>query len=377
MKKVFKIILKIIGITLLSITGIFMAVLIVIAINSPGRLEPLKDGEGNIITGSLAEKNFIEIGGIRQGYFVRAENPENPVILFLHGGPGTPSLSFQIPREISERLEKYFTVVYWEQRGAGISFCTSIAPASMTVEQMVEDTRQLTEHLQRRFGQERIFLMGHSWGTVLSVKTIEKHPELFYAYIAIAQVTYQRESERLAYDFMLQYAREIGDRRAIRNLERFDRNAPEFPCLSYLGSVRSRLMNRYGIGISREERLTTFDLAKNILLFNGYTFSEKINYLRGMSFSFDHLWDYVIEGNLFESSTSFKIPVFLIHGKWDYQVSYTLAREWFEKIDAPEKTFFTFEKSAHSPIAEESEKFVQIIRDIALKLKEVNSDESY
>ena len=178
MKKVF----KIIGITLLSIIGILLIGLIVLAVNSPGKLEPLKDSTGKEIIGSLAEKEFIEIGGIQQGFFIRSENPENPVILFLHGGPGSPELPMLIPYEVSERLEKYFTVCYWEQRGAGISFCNAIDPTTMTITQMVEDTRQMTEYLQRRFNQDKIYLIGHSWGSYLGVKTIEKYPELFRIY---------------------------------------------------------------------------------------------------------------------------------------------------------------------------------------------------
>jgi pimeloyl-ACP methyl ester carboxylesterase len=363
MKKFF----KILGIILLSIVGILSIGLIVVAINSPGRLEPLKDSAGNVIVGSLAEKNFTEIGGIRQGYFVRAENPENPVILFLHGGPGSPSLPFQIPRELPvERLERYFTMVYWEQRGAGMSFSTSIDSATMTLAQFVEDTRQMTEHLRRRFNQEKIFLMGHSWGTFLGVKAIEQHPELFHAYIAIAQVTNQRKSEKLLYDFLLQHAKEIGNQRAIRNLQRFDRNAPDFPTFDYIMTTRSQLMNEFGVGIIREN-FSMSDIVSDLLFFRGYTLREKINYGRGSLLAFDHLWHYVVDTNLFETYTEFEIPVFITHGVWDYQVSYTLAREWFDVIDAPKKAFFSFENSAHSPNMEEPEKFVRIVREIVEK----------
>jgi pimeloyl-ACP methyl ester carboxylesterase len=367
MKKIFRIILKIIGITVLSIIGVLLIGCIIVAINSPGRLEPLKDSDENVIVGSLAEKNWVEIGGIQQGFFIRAENPNNPVILFLHGGPGTPTMPFQINRETSERLEKYFTVVYWEQRGAGINFSSSIDPATMTLDQLVEDTRQMTEYLQHRFGQEKIFLMGHSWGSYLGIQTIEKYPNNYLAYIGVGQVTNQIESDRLAYDYMLQQAKEINDNRAIRNLQRFDRDAPEFPSLTYIVSVRTPLMNRYGIGVAHNENLSDFRLGVEGLFFKGYTFSEKIDYLRGISYSNLHLWDNSKKGNLFESSTSFAIPVFIIHGERDYMVSYALAREWFDKIDAPEKEFFSFEDSAHSPFMEEPEKFVQIMRNIALQ----------
>ena len=364
MKKVF----KILGITLLSIIGILLIGLIVLAVNSPGKLESLKDGKGKEITGSLVEKSFIEISGIQQGFFIRAENPENPVILFLHGGPGSPELPLLIPYEVSERLEKYFTVCYWEQRGAGISFNNSIDPATMTVAQMVEDTRQMTEYLQHRFNQEKIYLIGHSWGSYLGVKTIEQYPENYFAYIGIGQVSNQTESEKLAYDYMLQHAMEINDVSAVKNLQKFDKNAPDFSKnLDYIQTVRSSLMNKYGIGFAHEETISMIDAAKLILSFKGYTLSEKVNYLRGMVFSQTTLWDNVIEDNFFESSTIFQVPVYITHGKYDYQVSHALAREWFDKIEAPQKAFFTFENSAHGTIIEEPEKFVQIIREIALK----------
>ena len=365
MKKVIKIILKIIGITSLSIIGVLMIGLIIVAINSPGRLDPLKDREGNEITGSLVEKNWTEIGGIQQGFFIRAENLNNPVLLFLHGGPGSPQLPMLIPNELHERLERYFIVCYWDQRGAGMSFSRSIDPASMTIEQMIEDTRQIAEYLKQRFNQERIFLMGHSWGSLLGIKTVEKYPEKFWAYIGIGQVTNQIESERLAYNFMLQHAIEINDRRAIRALQRFDKNAPEFPCIDYTMGVRTRLMNKYGVGFTREN-MSMFDAAVGMLLFRGYTLSEKLNYIQGMMFSQIHLWNSVVlEKNLFETSTSFQVPIYVIHGRYDYQVSYTLARQWFDKIEAPDKEFFSFENSAHSPIIEEQERFVQVVREIA------------
>jgi pimeloyl-ACP methyl ester carboxylesterase len=272
-----------------------------------------------------------------------------------------------IPFEVSERLEKYFTVCYWDQRGAGMSFSNSIDPATMTPAQMVEDTRQMTEYLQRRFNQKKIYLIGHSWGSYLGVKTIEKYPENYWAYIGIGQVTNQIESEKLAYDYMLQHAMEINDEPAVKNLQKFDKNAVDFPTNEYIRAARIPLMNKYGIGFTHEKTISMIDMAKFILFFKGYTLSEKVNYVKGMMLSSTTVWNDVIEDNLFESSTSFQIPVYITQGKYDYQVSYALAREWFDKTEAPEKAFFTFENSAHGTIFEEPEKIVQIMREIALR----------
>ncbi|MDR2900293.1 MAG: alpha/beta hydrolase, partial [Treponema sp.] len=235
MKSVF----KVIGIIVLSIIALVLIVSVVIALNSPGKLEPLTDADGNEIAGSIAEKQFIEIGGIQQGFFIRSENPENPVILFLHGGPGSPELAFGYSYDKTERLEKYFTVCYWDQRGAGMTFTRSTDPSTLTVDQMVEDTRQMTEYLQERFNQEKIYLMGHSWGSLLGVKTIEKYPENYAAYIGIGQLSHQVESEKLAYDYMLNHAKEIDDKAAIKSLAKFDRNASDFPPLEYIMTTRS------------------------------------------------------------------------------------------------------------------------------------------
>ena len=360
MKKV----IKTVGIALLSIIGILLIGLAVMAINSPGKLELLKDKENKVIANSLTEKSFIDIGGLSQGFFLRSENPENPVILFLHGGPGSPELALLYRYEVSERLEKYFTVCHWDQRGAGMSYSSSIDPATMTLEQMIEDTRQMTEYLKHRFNKQKIYLMGHSWGSYLGIKTIEKYPENYLAYIGIGQLSNQLKSEQLAYDYMLQHAKEINDKAAVKNLEKFDKNAPDFPTLLYIGTVRSQLMNKYGIGIMHDN-FSMAGLIQDILLFKGYTLSEKIRYIQGMPFSQAYLWDSVISDNMFESSISFKVPVYITHGRYDYQVSYALSREYFNKMEAPDKSFFTFEKSAHSPNGEEPEKFVQTIRDIA------------
>jgi Predicted hydrolases or acyltransferases (alpha/beta hydrolase superfamily) len=192
MKRVGKVLL----ITLISIIGILLIGLIVMFIKSPGKIDPLKDATGKEIVGSLVEKNFIEIGGIRQGFFIRSENPENPVLLFLHGGPGSPELPYSVAYESPERLEKYFTVCYWEQRGAGMSFSESVEQGTMTVAQMVEDARQMTNYLQNRFKQEKIYLMGHSWGSYLGIKIIEKYPENYLAFVGIGQISNQLESEK-------------------------------------------------------------------------------------------------------------------------------------------------------------------------------------
>lgn len=358
------VIIKYILTAILLVISVLVIAVFYLLINSPGKLSPLTDASGTIIPHSIAEKNEIEIGGIRQGFFIRSENPENPVILYLHGGPGSPELPMIISNESGERLEKYFTVCYWDQRGAGMTYRKSIDSSTMTIEQMVQDTHEMTEYLQRRFEKKKIYLMGHSWGTYLGIKTIEKYPDDYLAYFGIGQVSNQLESERMAYDYMLQHATEIGDNKGIAQLGKFDKLAPDFPSQKYLRSVRTSLMEKYGIGIMHKNS-SILGMVKSILLFKGYTLSDKMNYIHGMSFSSQYVFPYLTSNNLSESSRLFKIPVYFISGRYDYQVSCSLAKKYMEVIDAPKKAFFSFENSAHSPNMEENEKFVRTIRELA------------
>lgn len=137
----------------------------------------------------MDEKIFIEINGARQGMFIKSENTENPVLLFLHGGAGSPEVAFT--QKYPTGLEKLFTVCWWEQRGAGISYRHKITPQEMTLEQMISDTITVTNYLRNRFSKNKIYIMGHSWGSLLGVLTVKQQPELFHAYIGIGQVAQQ------------------------------------------------------------------------------------------------------------------------------------------------------------------------------------------
>lgn len=349
-----------------SFMSIFFICLLIVFINSPGKLAPLKNTLGNVIQGSISEKIWIKVGGIKQGLFIRGENVQNPVILYLHGGPGMPLLQFITYLEKEERLEKYFTVCYWDQRGAGMTYTKSTDPKAMTVEQMVEDAHEVTEYLKSRFGQDKILLLGHSWGSYLGVKTIEKYPKHYLAYIGIGQITNQSESERLAYDYILHRAKELNDKNVVEKLLRYDTSADDFPQLDYLVKSRTNSLNKYGVGQLHQE-MPFYQILKSLFVFKGYTVHEKINWLFGADFSMVHLFPSVLNDNLFTSSVKFKVPFYIFQGDYDYMVSGFLAKKYLDVIDAPKKNFFAFSNSAHSPNLEESETFIKILRKIALE----------
>ena len=349
---------------LLSILGILFIGFLLLLINSPGKLEPLKDGQGNVIQGSISEKAWVEINNVKQGMFIRSENPENPVVLYLHGGPGVPLLQFISYLEKSERLEKYFTVCYWDQRGAGMTYSKSTDPSTMTLDQMVEDTREVTEYLKSRFGQDKIYLIGHSWGSYLGVKTIEKYPENYLAYIGIGQVSNSKESERMSYEYMQSRAKDEDDKDVIAKLQKYDPYADDFPSLDYLAKVRTDILNKYGIG-HIHEGYSFQGVLKSLFLFKGYTLGEKINWFLGADFSLIHLMPIPMGDDLFVSSPKFEVPFYVVQGDYDYMTSQVLAKKYLDFLEAPKKEYFAFANSAHSPNMEEPEKFIEVLRKIA------------
>jgi len=153
---------------------------------------------------SISEKIFVNINGLKQGMFIMGKDSTKPVLLYLHGGMP----EYYLMKKYPTGLEDYFTLVWWEQRGSGLSFSASILPETMTLEQMISDTKEETNYLRKRFGREKIYLMGHSAGTFIGLQVAAQVPELYYAYIGVAQMTDQLKSERLAYEYMLKKFKE-------------------------------------------------------------------------------------------------------------------------------------------------------------------------
>lgn len=335
--------------------------IVFLLVKSPGKLTPMVKNDGAYSKG-LAEKIKLPIGNHLQGLFIMSHNPDNPVLLFLHGGPGSPELPLIYSKDNPDPLENDFTVCYWDQRGAGMSL-KNTSEETMTLEQLVADTLEVTRYLKERFGQEKIYLMGHSWGSYLGIKTISQEPEHFFAYIGMGQISNQTLSEQMAYDYMVQHATDINDKKTLKALAKFDSNSPEFPSAPYMMGIRSSAMNRYGIGITHKN-FSMMTLVKQLIFFKGYTLSEKINYLRGSLFSLKYLFHYTKTDVLPLTTREFDIPVYITHGKYDLQVSYDLAQNYLETLSAPKKAFITFEHSAHSPIIEERKKFLKTLRQI-------------
>lgn len=350
--------------TIISVAVIAAAAFAVyVLLWSPGKAQPYKDAYGNILDNSISEVAYAEIGGIQQGMILKGRNLDNPVLLFLHGGPGSPEYMFAAPSHL--RMEELFTVCWWEQRGSGISYSAEIPADTMTLTQFVQDTVEVAEYLKARFGQEKIYLMGHSWGSVLGAHVAAQYPELFHAYIGVGQVSDQMTSEQLAYAYMRDAATTHGDADFVEALEEFSIETPADLTPAYM-RLRSQGLNSYGGGMKRVYGSDWAELVMPTLLCKEYTVRQKMNYLRGMDFTQTHMWEVVLADNLAETVPALDIPVYIVHGLHDYQVSHTLAQAYYESLEAPEKHFYTFEASAHSPLFEEPSAFMRILREDVL-----------
>ena len=341
--------------------AILLIMIIILLLFSPGKTVPYLDDRGKPMAGSISEKTFLSIGGITQGMFIKSKNRKNPVLLYLHGGIPDYFLAEKYPTG----LEEYFTVVWWDQRGAGLSYHSDIPSETLNLDQMISDTKEVTNYLRSRFGQEKIYLMGRSGGSYIGIQAAANSPELYHAYIGVAQMSNQLESERLAYKFLLKNYRQTGNRKMLRKLEAFpvtDVIPPE-----YL-KLRDRTMHSLGVGTTHHMKSVVSGLFIPSLAHREFTLKEKYGLWRGKSESGVHpLWNSIIKTDLAQQTDKLNIPVYFFHGIYDYTVSYPLAKDYFEVLEAPKKGFYTFKNSAHSPHFEEPRRVKEIFINDILK----------
>jgi len=354
------------GRIMLIIISIFLACILillgVLLLWSPGKPTPFVDEAGSPLAGSISEKIHVNINGVEQGMFIKSKDETKPVLLYLHGGMPDYFLTQTYPTG----LEDYFTVVWWEQRGSGLSYSADIPPETMTLEQMISDTLEVTNYLRHRFGKEKIYLMGHSGGTFIGIQAAARAPELYYAYIGMAQMSYQLKSEKLAYEYMLEQFKENGNMRMVRKLEAAPVTMTDGTPDAYR-ALRDPAMHSLGIGTTHDMNSVITGLFLPSLQSRDYTLSEKVNTWRAKAVSgVAMLWDEMLATDLSKQVTELAVPVYFFEGIYDYTCSYVLAKDYFEQLKAPIKGFYTFEQSAHSPMFEEPEKMQKILLEDVL-----------
>jgi proline iminopeptidase len=316
----------------------------------------------------------VTIGGIDQWVSIRGADARNPVLLLIHGGPGY--VSMPMSWWFTRGWEEYFTVVQWDQRGAGKTYLLNdpaVVGPTMTRERMLADVEELTTWIRRELGKEKIFVLGHSWGSYLGLELAKRHPNWLYAYIGVGQLTDGPESERRGWRFAMDAARRAGNAEAVRQLQAI---APYFPpgqkaSLKDIYTQRRWLDSYGGVMARRNGNSAESDLVD---LSPDYTSGEIAHIWDGNDFSERYLLAEVLSLDLTEIR-QLNCPLIIFAGRYDVNVNSEVAAAWFAKVNAPSKQFIWFENSAHLPMTEEPGKFlislVRYARSIAEKARDV------
>jgi len=298
----------------------------------------------------------LEINNKKQCLSIRAGNTNAPILLYLHGGPGDAALP--LVAKYNKQLEDIFTVVTLEQRGAGKSYYP-FHEEEITISTFVNDIYVLSLNLLKRFRQEKLYLVGHSWGSVLGIKFIQLYPELIHTYIGCGQVVNMRKSSQSAYDYALQKNRDSKNNKAITKLKSIDCSYQQESWLNDLLFVTGQVVKYKGslYGKTNYNRFI-FDF----LTSPDYSLKDLLNRQKGSLQSIKYLWQELMNIN-FEGVTEFKVPIVFVEGRHDYHVSSSIAYEYFDHIQTA-KQFHWFEKSCHFPQWSEPHKFYEIMASI-------------
>lgn len=294
----------------------------------------------------------VEINGVEQWMLIRGNDLSNPVLLYLHGGPGHSLIPFA--HVATRKLVDKFIVVYWDQRGAGLSYNEKIPAKTMNINQFIDDTKKVTEYLKKRFHKEKIYLLGHSWGSVLGTLVMNKYPEDYYAYIGVGQLVNYKMSLQERKNWLENTIAAYGtpdEKKALQGIE-----------TNILTQVR--LIWKYG-GAVHKSGVNSAEIMNN----SPY-YPEKFTmelYDKGYYFAKPLEDTFMPQLDFFKQIKELKVPVYFFCGRYDYLTPTKPVLDYFKTLKAPYKEIIWFEESAHRMDIEEPEKFQNTIMEIAEK----------
>jgi pimeloyl-ACP methyl ester carboxylesterase len=311
---------------------------------------------------ALDIKEVVTLGGVQQHIRIRGTNESNPLLLFLHGGPGVSDRHWVLKNQSG--LSDVCTLICWDQRGSGKSYSKAQANEKTTIDRMVKDAKELIDYLCAKFNKEKVFIVGHSWGTVLGVLLSQRYPERIAAYVGMGQLVNLDENERLAYKFVWDEANRLNDKKAIRDLTQIGE-----PINGSYGSLKNLIaqrnyMTKYGGGAYNHKESIWTSVIVPVLTSPEYNLGDLVRYIKGSLSSLEKLWDEVVVSIRFDETVKeLEVPVYITQGTHDQNTPSSIALKWFEELNAPHKEWISFEESAHSPIKEEPELWGRVIRE--------------
>ncbi|MBO0953160.1 alpha/beta fold hydrolase [Fibrella forsythiae] len=325
---------------------------------------PFKTSDGKKLPNSIAEIRRLKINGIKQFLTIRGVDRAKPVLLWLHGGPGNVAMPLYM--HYSASLEEQFVVVYWDQRGSGKSYSSRISPASMTLNQFVSDTHELTKWLKTRFNQDKLFMVGHSWGGLLGFHVIDKYPADYRAFVAVSPITNGPRSEQVSYEFTLAQAQQRQDTVALTVLKQIGQPVNGIYKGGFEATLQERnLVQKYGGDYHRDLGGTFYRILRRSTEYNllDYLKTKKIARLNS---PMDHaIWPTIdLRGQI----PVVNVPVYFCLGRYDNHLPSSVIADYYASLQAPLKELIWFDDSGHYSCFEESEKFNSILKKKLLPL---------
>lgn len=326
----------------------------------PASTAPIVDADGTPVPGSIAELSTVEIGGHDLHVMIRGHRTDNPVLLFLAGGPGGSELGAM--RRHLPALEEHFTVVTWDQRGAGKSYTALDPTSTLTLDGLVDDTIELTNHLRDRFGQDRIYLLGQSWGSTLGVLAVQRHPELYRAFIGTGQMVSQLATDTIFHADTLTWARATGRSGLADQLE--DIGPPPY----------ARMLD-YETALSYEPDVYPLDHSLNAegqggfsenMFVSEYSLVEQVHLLAAFMDTFSVVYPQLQEIDFRETAVDFDIPMFFVQGAHEAGGRAEVFAEWYPMVEAPVKDLIVLDTSGHRPLWQQPDEFVRYMVDTVL-----------
>jgi len=316
---------------------------------------------GEVDPASITEEFPIRIGGIKQYMMIRGADRNNPILLYIHGGPGKSEMPLQ--RIYNSELEKHFVVVTWDQRGAGKTNRILGDVKDFTLKAYLDDTREVVQYLKQRFGHEKMFLVGHSWGSLLGLLTVHESPRDFYAYVGIGQITGLQQNIVETYRRAKQYATEENNERILSKLAGMQIDEGDFSDVRlrdilYVRNYVRRKMPEHNM------KMIYPTLVRKSVFSPEYSTFDVIRGLIGISGSIDFLKQNNLSSiDMYKIVRKVEVPFFIFSGVQDALTDPALTRAYFDYLEAPYKKFVLFEKSTHHPNYEETERYNSLMID--------------
>lgn len=317
---------------------------------------PITDANGQLLPNSIATLEKVNINGSEQWISIRGKDVNKPVLLFLAGGPGGSQLVTE--RRALGQLEEHFVVVNWEQPGAGKSF-DAVDKSRLSPERYISDGIALVEILRERFHEEKVYVLGDSWGSVLGIWLVQREPELFHAFIGTGQMVAFLETDQMCYDLDLEQAQARDDTKKVAQL--IKQGPPPYYGKGTAMKETAFLMETFNYmnadpNISDDGFNTFQDLAGP-----EYGLYDKLNWFRGVLETMDVVYPQLWDVDLREQAAHLEVPAYFLIGRHDVNAPPMLTEQYYEILNAPHKELIWFEHSGHNPWVTESAAFVDVV----------------